>query len=182
MKIINEFDKARQLLAEGKIIAYPTEGVYGLGCDPFNQQAVEKLLALKQRPVAKGLIMLISDWSQLTPLISAVPHSALEQVRATWPGPVTWVFPKAANVPEWLSGNYPSIAIRMTSHPIARGLCTDGPLVSTSANISGLAPAIDMAGVCAQFPNGVDALITGSLGGINQPSAIYDVLSGKRLR
>jgi L-threonylcarbamoyladenylate synthase len=116
------------------------------------------------------------------PLISVIPDSALDKVRATWPGPVTWVFPKAATVPEWLSGNYPSIAIRMTSHPIARELCVDRPLVSTSANISGLGPATDMAGVCAQFPKGVDALITGPLGGLNQPSAIYDVLSGERLR
>lgn len=182
MKIISKFDKARQLLKEGKIIAYPTEAVYGLGCDPFNQQAVEKLLALKQRSVTKGMILLISDWPQLTPLISSIPDSVLEQIRNTWPGPVTWVFPKAANIPDWISGKHPSIAIRMTSHAIARELCADGPLISTSANLSGAAPAVDMAGVSAQFPEGVDAFITGALGGLSQPSAIYDALSGIRLR
>lgn len=182
MKIISQFDKARQLLKEGKIIAYPTEAIYGLGCDPFNQQAVEKLLALKQRSVAKGMILLISDWPQLTPLISRIPDSAVEQIQATWPGPVTWVFPKADSVPDWISGKHSSIAIRMTSHPIARELCAEGPLISTSANLSGALPAVDMAGVAMQFPEGIDAFIKGALGGLSQPSAIYDALSGNRLR
>jgi len=182
MKIISQFDKARELLKEGKILAYPTEAVYGLGCDPFNQQAVEKLLALKQRNVAKGLIILIADWSQLESLVKPIPDELLERVRPTWPGPVTWVFPKADTIPEWLSGNHSTIAIRMTSHPIARELCVDGPLISTSANLSDGDPAVDIAGLSAQFPFGVDALFSGSLGGLSKPSAIYDVLSGNRLR
>ena len=182
MKIISTVEKARQLFKNGKIIAYPTEAVYGLGCDPFNQQAVEKLLALKQRSADKGLIILIAEWSQLTPLISAIPEEMMERVRNTWPGPVTWAFPKAAIIPRWVSGEHPSIAIRMTSHAIARELCAERPLISTSANLSGLAPATDMAGICAQFPQGVDAFLQGSLGGLSQPSAIYDALSGEQLR
>ncbi len=182
MKIITEFNDARRLLSEGKIIAYPTEAVYGLGCDPFNQQAVETLLALKQRSVEKGLIVLIADWSQLATLIDLVPDGALAQVRATWPGPTTWIFPKAETIPEWLSGGFSSIAIRMTSHPIARELCVSGPLVSTSANISGHDPAMDVAGICSQFPFGIEAVMSGPLGGLRKPSSIYDVLSGKKLR
>ena len=182
MKIISQPDEAQRLLAQGKVIAYPTESVYGLGCDPFNQQAVEKIVALKRRPSSKGFIILIADWSQLTPLINAVPEHRLDAVRATWPGPVTWIFPRAAIIPDWLSGHYNSIAIRMSAHPIARQLCAAGPVISTSANISGHEPAVDVAGVCAQFPHGIDALLAGDLGGAGQLSAIYDVLDGTCLR
>ena len=182
MKIISQFDETRQLLADGKIIAYPTESVYGLGCDPFNQLAVKKIIALKQRPSSKGFIILIADWSQLTPLIGDVPEHRLDAVRATWPGPVTWIFPPAKIIPDWLSGQHNSIAIRMSAHPVARELCAMGPIISTSANISGDAPAIDVAEVCAQFPYGVDGLVAGELGGNNQLSAIYDVLNGRCLR
>ena len=182
MNIIHQVDEACRLLKLGQIIAYPTEAVYGLGCAPFNQAAVEKLLHLKQRPVSKGFIVLIANWSQLTPLIGPVPEERLKPVRHTWPGPVTWVFPKAETLPSWLSGDYSSIAIRMTSHPIAKALCKEGPIISTSANLSGREPAVDVAGVMTQFPSGIDAVLSGLLGGLSKPSAIYDVLSGKRWR
>ena len=182
MNIISQYDQALQLLEDGKIIAYPTEAVYGLGCDPFNQQAVETLLILKQRPISKGLILLIDNWSQLTPLIGNIPMDLLNAVRDTWPGPVTWVFPKAVSIPYWLSGDYNSIAIRMSAHPVARALCVRGPVVSTSANICGHEPAVDFANLCQQFPHGIDAFLAGDLGGASQPSAIYDVLNGQRLR
>lgn len=180
--MISSCHEARQFLVQGKIIAYPTEAIYGLGCDPFNQQAVEKLLALKQRSSSKGLIILIAEWSQLTSLVRAVPKHLLDAVRATWPGPVTWVFPKAATIPDWLSGQHNSIAVRMSAHSVANKLCAAGPVISTSANISGQVPAVDIAGLYAQFPQGIDGLLAGDLGGANQPSSIYDVLSGQRLR
>ena len=182
MQMISDLAKARQCIQQGQVIVYPTEAVYGLGCDPFNQQAVEKLLALKRRSNANGFIVLISNWSQLMPLIDKVPESRLDAVRASWPGPVTWIFPKATAIPAWVTGQYQSIAIRMSAHPIAQQLCTEGPVISTSANISGHPPAIDLAGVRSQFPVGIDALITGPLGNESSPSCIYDVLSGVRLR
>ena len=182
MNIISQASAARNLLNQGKIIAYPTEAVYGLGCDPFNQQAVEKLLALKQRSVSQGLILLIGEWPKLEPLIGVVPTHLLDAVRDSWPGPITWVFPKSIAIPAWLSGDHHTIAIRMSAHPVAHQLCADGPVVSTSANISGRQPAVDIAGVCVQFPVGVDALLSGPLGGASQPSAIYNVLDGTRLR
>ncbi len=182
MKIINQLDEARQFLKQGKILAYPTEAVYGLGCDPFNEEAVDKLLGLKHRIRSKGLIILIADWSQLDPLISAIPHDRLDFVRRTWPGPVTWVFPKSMVIPEWLCGHHHTIAIRMSAHRVARELCKDGPIISTSANISGQPPAVDVASLYTAFPRGVDALLSGPLGGSEQLSAIYDVLSGQQLR
>lgn len=180
--ITNKLDEAQTCLCQGKLLAYPTEAVYGLGCDPFNQQAVLALLALKQRSLSKGLILLISNWSQLSPLIAEVPASLLAPVQESWPGPVTWLFPKGACIPEWLCGEHDSIAIRMTAHPIARALCLKAPLISTSANISGHLPARDVAGVCEQFPEGIDVIFDGPVGGASAPSCIYDVRSGERLR
>jgi len=182
MKIITQFDEARQLLNQGKILAYPTEAVYGLGCDPFNEKAVETLLALKKRERRKGLIVLIADWSQLAPLIGSIPLDKLDAVRDNWPGPVTYIFPKAAIIPDWLCGNHSTVAIRMSAHPVARALCKNGPIISTSANLSGYPPVVDEVSLCGAFPVGIDALMAGSLGGLKQPSVIYDVLNGERLR
>lgn len=182
MKIIDRFEDAQKLLQEGMILAYPTEAVYGLGCDPFNKDAVEKILTLKRRPTHKGFIILIADWGQLSSLTKAIPIEKLEAVQRTWPGPVTWLFPKSANIPEWLCGEHESVAIRMSTHPIAHKLCKEGPIVSTSANLSGLKPARTLNELEEQFPTGIDAVFAGDLGGANQPSAIYDVLSGQRLR
>jgi L-threonylcarbamoyladenylate synthase len=179
---ISHVDEARQWITDGKVIAYPTEAVYGLGCDPFNQSAVEKILTLKQRKASKGLILLISHWTQLAPLVSPVSEHLLEMVRNTWPGPVTWVFPKSPLIPPWLSGDWSTIAVRMSAHPLAQALCSERPIVSTSANISGHAPAMNIEHLRTQFPKGVDAVLDGPLGDAAQPSAIYDVLSGRRLR
>jgi L-threonylcarbamoyladenylate synthase len=175
-------DQAVPLLRQGRILAYPTEAVYGLGCDPFNQTAVESLIRLKGRPQHKGFIVLISDWTQLEALIQPIADQHLVQVKATWPGPVTWIFPKASRVPVWLTGGEETIAIRMTAHPIARALCVDHPLVSTSANLSGKLSARSELELLQQFPKGIDALVAGELGGRHQPSAIYDACTGYQLR
>lgn len=182
MKLLTTLDEAWHLLGIGKIIAYPTEAVYGLGCDPFNQKAVENLLALKQRPETKGLIILISDWAQLDALIAPISDASLIPVRASWPGPTTWVFPKSSLVPQWVSGAFDSIAIRMSAHPLANQLSQRGPVISTSANISGLDPAKDVNQLFSQFPSGIDAVLQGELGTQLSPCAIYDVQTGICLR
>lgn len=169
-------------MKQGKILAYPTEAVYGLGCDPFNQCAVERLIALKQRDVGKGFILLIADWAQLTSLVGTLSDEWIARVQKTWPGPVTWVFPKAPGLPDWLTGVHDGVAIRMSAHPIAHQLCLDGTLVSTSANISGSPPAMDRSDLQLQFPQGIDAVFDGALGGALKPSSIFDVCSGRQLR
>lgn len=173
---------ALNLVKQGGVIAYPTEAVYGLGCDPFNQHAVEYLLHLKQRCVSKGLILLISDWTQLTPLIQYIDARALQSVESTWPGPTTWLFPKSLLVPLWISGSSDKIAIRMSAHPIAHALCQNGPIVSTSANVSGEEPARDISMLDAQFPHGLAGIVQGALGEEAQPSRIFDLSSGQQLR
>lgn len=179
---ITSIDEAKTIIQRGGILAYPTEAVYGLGCDPFNKEAVEALLALKGRDADKGLILLISNWEQLFSLIDPITAEQLSTVRATWPGFVTWVFPKSPLLPTWLTGKHNSIAIRMSAHPLAHALCTSGPLVSTSANISGQKPAQNQTELYHQFPKGIDAVLEGELGGFSQPSAIYDVQNGHALR
>jgi L-threonylcarbamoyladenylate synthase len=182
MKYVHHVRQARELLNKGGILAYPTEAVYGLGCCPFQEQAVKKILAMKQRPESKGLIVLIADWSQLAPWIGAVSQPQMTRVQSTWPGPVTWVFPKAASVPIWLSGEHDGIAIRMSAHPLVRELCAEGPVVSTSANKNGWKPAMDAASLCEQFSHGIDGILEGVLGGAPEVSSIYRVVDGQRLR
>lgn len=130
--------QAVQVIEKGGIVVYPTESVYGLGCDPFNESAVLSLLKLKQRPVDRGLILVASHVQQILPLIKPKYANDLARALKTWPGPFTWVFPKSKKVPAWISGTYPSIAVRVSKHPTIVQLCEklNAPLVSTSANIS----------------------------------------------
>lgn len=174
---------ARALLDDGGVIAYPTEAVYGLGCDAWNEHAVLRILALKQRPVEKGLILLIHQWEDLFPLIQEISDDALDLVKATWPGPVTWVFPKSSEVPDFLSGAHPGIAIRMSKHPVAHALCQHGPIISTSANRAGEPPFRDVDALWTEFyAGGLDGIVEGSLGGLLTPTVILDVLTQQKWR
>lgn len=169
---------------QGGIIAYPTEAVYGLGCDPFNEQAVTKLLQIKQRPVEKGLILIASDWSQFRNLIHVPDQKLLQKVDATWPGPVTWCFPATDAVPYWIRGNYSTVAIRMTNHPIAKALCNalNSVLVSTSANIATEEPSCTAQEVAKVFGNKIDYIVPGEVGSLERPTAILDVITSEIIR
>jgi len=182
MNALISLDEARRILKNGGVIAYPTEAVYGLGCDAFNESAVYRILSLKNRSVSKGLIILIHDWTQLFSLVAPISVEHMDKVRDTWPGPVTWIFPSSPNIPACLSGEHGSIAIRMSDHPIAQALCIDGPIVSTSANRSGQESLRDHQSVQAQFIDEIDGIVTGNIGLEAKPSIILDVLSGKQFR
>ncbi|HVT62259.1 MAG TPA: L-threonylcarbamoyladenylate synthase [Legionellaceae bacterium] len=169
-------------IQNGQVIAYPTEAVFGLGCDPFHHMAVKRILQLKQRPWQKGLIVWIANWSQLSRLVQEIPQSRMEIIQASWPGPITWVFPKSSIVPEWVSGTHDSIAIRMSAHPLAQQLCQYGPIISTSANPQGQAPARSLEALESFFPEGLDGVVAGTVDIEAQPSAIYDAMSNERLR
>lgn len=171
-----------KLLSNGGIIAYPTEAVYGLGCDPFNEIAVNRLLAIKQRSVDKGLILIAADFSQIENLILPVP--TINKIKKTWPGPNTWVFPATKNVPSWITGSFSTIAIRITDHPIAKQICLEfeNPIVSTSANIAGEAPIKNWQDLNPILLNSIDYLVKGKVGDEEKPSVIRDALSGDILR
>ena len=96
-------------LRRGGVVAYPTEAVYGLGCDPHDAAALARLFALKRRPPQQGVLLIAADFDQVRRYIALdqLPAAALERVRASWPGPHTWVVPRSAEVPEWIAGGHP---------------------------------------------------------------------------
>ena len=168
----------------GGIVAYPTEAVYGLGCDPFNPTAVYRLLALKKRPVSKGLILISDRFERLLPLLGKLPEKRLEAIKATWPGPVTWVMPAAAGVAPWLTGEHSTLAVRVTAHPLAAALCRaiESPLVSTSANQSQHPPARTPLEVLLRCDSQVDFILHGATGQQQRPTQIRDAVTDRILR
>lgn len=176
---------AAWMLKQGGIIAYPTEAVFGLGCDPFNQDAVTQLLRLKHRSAQKGLILIADCFEKFHPLITEIPAERQEAILATWPGPYTWVFPaNLAVVPEEIRGGNETIAIRVTAHPVARQLCQffGSPLISTSANFSFEEPLCTAESVKAYFGNDLDYILEGQTSGLLKPTEIRDALTGEVLR
>lgn len=185
MSIVSPFkiSQATQKVHQGQVIAYPTEAVYGLGCDPLNEEAVLNLLALKKRPVEKGLILIASSIEQLEPYLQ-LNDEIIEKVQPTWPGPVTWIIPCQPWVPKWLTGEHSSLAVRITAHPIAKQLCESygEPLVSTSANTSTKPPAISPWQVHKRLNSKNVFILPGQVGRLKQVTPIYDVMSEQKLR
>ncbi|CFR20253.1 sua5 YciO YrdC YwlC family protein [Yersinia kristensenii] len=172
-------------LQQEEVIAYPTEAVFGLGCDPDSEKAVKALLALKQRPWQKGLILIAANYEQLKPYVddAALSDVQREAIFSSWPGPVTWVIPARPETPRWLTGSFDSLAVRVSDHPLVQQLCSQygKPLVSTSANLSGQEPCRTTEDVRKQF--GVSLpVFTGLVGGRLNPSEIRDALTGKQFR
>ena len=189
MDLVNRSDSINatvDALRRGGVVAYPTEAVWGLGCDPFNEQAVLRLLAIKQRPVDKGLILIAADAGQLDASVDwpALPTDRLAMVQASWPGPNTWTVPVTDHVPAWVRGAHASVAVRVSDHPTVIALCRafGGPLVSTSANLSGMPPAFRRADLDPTLPGLLDAVCEGETGGLAAPTAIRDALTGAVLR
>lgn len=180
---IEDLQKAVALLRQGEVIAYPTEAVYGLGCDPFNEAAVQKLFHVKQRPMEKGVILVAASVTQIAGYVQLAGMPWEENVMATWPGPVTWVLPLKQPLPEWITGGRDTVAIRVSAHPMVQALCAafGQPVVSTSANLSTQPPAKSCDEVKAVFADHVFCL-EGELGALAQPTQIWDAPSGARLR
>ena len=175
-----------ELIELGGVIAYPTEAVYGLGCDPDNDDAIERLLEIKQRPWQKGLILVAGDYQQLLPYIDELQLSAqqLAFVHSKWPGPFTFIMPIKAGLSKLLSGSFDSIAVRVTAHEGVKALCAalNKPIVSTSANLTGQEPALTATSVKLQFEGIIEGLVVGDLGSQASPSTIIDAKSGQIIR
>ncbi len=173
-------------LQAGRVIAYPTEGVWGLGCDPFNEQAVQTLLDLKQRPVDKGVILIAADVAQVDDYLVQLTAAQRQHVLASWqPGlpAATWLVPLTEDIPVWISGQHDRVAIRVTQHAQTQALCRafGGVIVSTSANLSGAPAALDSATVRRYFADQV-LIVDGETGGAISPSTIRDALTGQVIR
>jgi L-threonylcarbamoyladenylate synthase len=168
----------------GGILVYPTEAVFGMGCDYRNQAAVEKLLQLKQRSKNQGLVLIASHVGQILPLIQPMERSHLARALKTWPGHVTWVFPHTKMVPQWISGDFDSVAVRVSTHPAVKALCDrlGHALVSTSANLSGLETADNSQDLRDTWGDQVDYYLDLPLGGESKPSTIKRASDGQQLR
>ena len=177
-------EQAAQCLNAGEIIAYPTEAVFGLGCDPCNEQAVRRLLHLKSRPLSAGLILIADSYQRFEPFIGPVSAELQQLAMSRWPGPVTWLFPRAASVPDWLAGSHHTIALRLTAHQTCRELCAafGGAVVSTSANPGSAEPALTAGRVEEYFGSYLGGIVSGALGGEERPSEILDLASGAVIR
>lgn len=177
---------AAETFLEGGIIAYPTEAVFGLGCDPDNVEALEKLLRIKNRSPDKGLILLAANYSQLLPYIDdqKIPQDKRYTVLSRWPDGITQVVPKNEQCHPLLSGKFSTIAVRITSQPDVVSLCnqTNKPIVSTSANLSGEEPARIWQELSTKLTDEIDFIIKGQTLGYSQPSTIIDALTGEQFR
>lgn len=175
----SDITSAVNALRDGGVIAYPTESVYGLGCDPFDSEAVFKLLAIKRRQPEKGLILVASNWSQIEMLIQPLAPMTRTHIQETWPGPITWLIPASELVPHWIQGNHDKIAIRLSAHPVVQDLCEKfcGPIVSTSANLSGKPPTRDYRSTSIAFGKVVDVIVPGRTSGLQRPTPIHDAIT-----
>jgi L-threonylcarbamoyladenylate synthase len=168
----------------GGVIAYPTEAVYGIGCLPTDETALARVLAIKQRDARKGMIVVAATAEQLEPLAELPGGRVGEAIRASWPGPVTWIVQARAGLPAALTGGRATLAVRVSRHPIVRRLCERAgtALVSTSANLSGRRPARSALAVRRQLGGAVDWILAGSLGDSTRPTEIRDARTGRVLR
>ncbi|WP_422444517.1 MULTISPECIES: L-threonylcarbamoyladenylate synthase [unclassified Endozoicomonas] len=180
-----DVDQAARIIRNGGVIAYPTEAVWGLGCDPWNQQAVYRILDIKQRPVAKGVILIGASEDQFAPLLNPLSCEERARLKSTWPGPYTWLIPDPAGwAPDWVRGQFDTVAVRITAHPLVKTLCeaTGHPIVSTSANLAGKDPLLTFSGVEEVFGSLLDGIVPGETGEQKTPSKIQDLRSGQLVR
>lgn len=184
MKLVTSPGELADILRNGGVIAYPTEAVWGLGCDPFNEAAVKRILALKSRPEAKGLILIAGQTSHLQAWADSLASEAAQRLLSQTERPTSWVVPDTEITPSWVRGQHDSVAIRLSQHQPVQAICQafGGAIVSTSANPAGLDPALSIEQVTDYFGDQLDAIYQAPLGGADQPSQVKDILTGKLFR
>lgn len=188
MQTIN-LEQAIYTLKQGDVLAYPTEAVWGLGCDPRQEHAFQKILTLKQRPIEKGVILLSESIERVEPLLVGLDTTIRNQVIASWEKSAhnqrahTWLLPTNDEIPAWIYGDHDRVAIRVTNHSLCQQLCRslDDFVVSTSANPAGLSPATSASEVQKYFSDQV-AILSGELGDSPEPSRIVDAVTGQVIR
>lgn len=172
------------MLRDGGVIAYPTEYCFGFGCDPRNTQALSRLLKIKQRKPEQGLILIAANLEQISCYAELNELLRLPQISNSWPGPSTWLMPAKENVSPWLRGEYSSIAMRISGHPVCLSLCRefDHPIVSTSANRHAQDALLNAADVGREFAQELDYIVDAPVGSTTQASTIRDAITGQQFR
>ena len=171
-------------LRAGGVVAYPTEFCFGLGCDPQNDRAVERLIEIKQRSADQGLILIAAELDHIYHYAKLDSLPLAEKIKASWPGPNTWLLPVKESVSSWVKGHHKTVAMRITAHPASRRLCQkfDGAIVSTSANRHGQKALLCASEVDAEMGVELDYIVDAPLGGASAPSVIQNGVSGERIR
>lgn len=172
-----------QRLRQGAVIAYPTEGVWGLGCDPLLPEPVSRILALKDRAWSQGLILAAGRIEHVETYLGEITDRERTTLESEWPGPVTFLVPDSS-APEWIRGKHSTVALRVSAHPVIRDICEElgGPIVSTSANPGGKPPAKTPLRLRQYFPSGIDYIVPGELGGEAGATEIRELRGGSVVR
>ncbi len=165
------------------MVACPAEAVWGLSCDPFSEAAVQTLLAMKGRPVAKGVIVVAGDVAMLEPLLTPLEAGLRAELEMSWPGANTWLLPNRGVFPSWITGDSEEVAVRVSRAPALRALsrALGRPLVSTSANPAGAQPARHGFQVVRYFGAALPRA-HGSVDAAAKPSTIRRLGTGEVLR
>ena len=174
---------AVEYLQNGKIIAYPTETVYGLGCDPYKKDSVDRIFQIKNRPLTKKFILITSSYEQLESVVDM--QKITDEVLKSWPGPNTWLVPPNKELPKWLvSEENGLIAVRISNHPVVKDLCENfgKPIISTSANLYNSVALKNFEEVGKTFGETIDYLVIGETGKQSKPSVIKNMLTGEIIR
>ncbi|MDD2965499.1 MAG: L-threonylcarbamoyladenylate synthase [Bacteroidales bacterium] len=157
ISLLNDLNSSLKTLAEGGVILYPTDTIWGIGCDATNSKAIEKVFGIKKRAESKSLIILVDSEQMLAHYVSQVPdivHDLIEQ----YDRPLTIIYPSAQNLPRNLVAPDGSIAIRVVRHPFCQQLISrfGKPITSTSANISGMPSPASFQSISAEVLQSVD--------------------------
>jgi len=180
----DQLDKAVSVLRAGGVIAYPTEYCFGLGCDPRQADAIKKLLAIKHRQPDQGLILIAANEEQICLYGELKSLAKYSEIRASWPGPNTWLIPAHAHVSEWVRGKFLSVAMRIPDHQFCLTMCEQfsHPIVSTSANRHGQPAHLCAEAVLEDMGADIDLVVTAQVGGATNASTIRNAITGEVLR
>ena len=173
---------AARILREGGIVAIPTETVYGLAANAYDADAIVKVFEAKGRPQDNPLIVHISEFDQLYPLVTEVPETAKKLAEAFWPGPLTMVLPKSDLLPDCVSAGLETVAIRMPSDQVARAVIDESgcPLAAPSANLSGRPSPTTAAHVVNDLDGRVDGILMSGDCEVGVESTVILLANGKR--
>jgi len=181
---MTDLQKAVNVLKQGGVIAYPTEYCFGLGCDPLNTKAIQRILAIKRRQANQGLILIAADIPQLEFYVNLSSAACYEDIIQSWPGPYTWTIEAKQGVSEWVRGMHESVAVRVPNHMESHELCRQfgDAIVSTSANRHGESELMTTQQVRNVLGDEVDHVVDAMVGGAVRPSQIRDGNTGERFR
>jgi L-threonylcarbamoyladenylate synthase len=167
---------AAAAIRSSRLVVFPTDTVYGIGCDAFDTMAVKDLLQAKSRGRAMPLSVLVGSWSTVDGLVLSVPQQARDLIEAFWPGGLSIVLPHAPSLAWDLGDTRGTVMVRMPLHPVALELLREiGPMAQSSANVSGQPPATTVAEARSQLHESVSVYLDGGEAGEAVPSSIVDL-------